>query len=54
MLKRTWEATPAALQAELVAELSRLMEIDGRSPLYEGFPMATKITELALIGIRHP
>ncbi len=54
LIKRTWGATPAALQAELVAELSQLIEIDGRSPLYEGFPMATKITELALIGVRHP
>ncbi|MGN9764281.1 hypothetical protein ACTMS2_03820 [Micromonospora sp. SD12] len=53
LIKTTWEATPAALQAELVAELSQLIEDHGRGPLYEGFPMATKITELALIGSRH-
>jgi hypothetical protein len=52
LIKRTWEATPAVLQAELVAELSQIIEDHGRSPLYEGFPMATKITELALIGSR--
>ncbi|MEU5912777.1 hypothetical protein [Micromonospora sp. NPDC047527] len=54
LIKRVWEATPAGLQAELVAELSQLIEDDGRGPLYEDFPMATKISELALIGRRHP
>jgi hypothetical protein len=53
LIKRAWEATPAALQAEMVAELSQLIEDHGRGSLYEGFPMATKITELALIGRRH-
>lgn len=53
LIKHAWEATPAALQAALVAELSQLIEDHGRGPLYEGFPMATKITELAVIGRRH-
>ncbi|MBE1487491.1 hypothetical protein [Plantactinospora soyae] len=53
LVKETWAATPAELQAEFVAELTRLVEGEGRSPLCDGFPMATKITELALIGRRH-
>ncbi|MGW5578672.1 hypothetical protein [Micromonospora chokoriensis] len=53
LIKNTWVATHADLQAELVAELARLVEDDGQSRLYDGFPMATKITELALIGRRH-
>lgn len=54
LIKRVWEATPADLRVELVAELSQLIEDHGRGSLYEGFPMATKITELALIGRSHP
>jgi hypothetical protein len=50
LIKGTWEVTPADLQASLIAELTQLVEDDGRSPLYVGFPMTTKITELALIG----
>lgn len=54
LVKGSWGATPAALQAELEAELSEIIEGCGRSPLCEGFPMVTKIVELALIGRRHP
>ncbi|TDB74338.1 hypothetical protein [Micromonospora sp. KC723] len=53
LIKGTWEATPAGLQDELVAELARLVDDDGQGRLYAGFPAATKITELALIGRRH-
>lgn len=54
LIKHMWEAAPAALRAELVAELSQLIEDHSERPLFENFPMATKITELALIGRRHP
>ncbi|MFI5490559.1 hypothetical protein [Micromonospora echinaurantiaca] len=53
LVKGTWEATSADLQASLVAELTQLVENSGPKPLYAGFPMATKITELALIGRKH-
>ncbi|MEU8211738.1 hypothetical protein AB0B85_21360 [Micromonospora sp. NPDC049044] len=54
VIKHAWETTPSALQAELIADLSRLIEGHGGGPPHENFPMATKITELALIGRRHP
>ncbi|MGI5152339.1 hypothetical protein ACQEVC_39205 [Plantactinospora sp. CA-294935] len=53
LIKDTWAATPAELRAELVAELTRLVEDERRGPLCVGLSMATKITELALIGRRH-
>ncbi|MFY1700705.1 hypothetical protein ACN28G_02975 [Micromonospora sp. WMMA1923] len=54
LIKSTWEATPAALRAEFQMELAQLIEGHGGSSLYEGFPLATKIVELAFIGRRHP
>ncbi|MEU8253591.1 hypothetical protein AB0C06_04905 [Micromonospora inaquosa] len=52
-VKCMWGATHADLQAELIADLARLVEENGQSRLHDGFPVATKITELALIGRRH-
>jgi hypothetical protein len=53
LIKGTWELTPGNLQASLIADLTRLVQAGGRS-LYVDFPVATKITELALIGRKHP
>ncbi|MBQ0994860.1 hypothetical protein KBX08_32935 [Micromonospora sp. H61] len=53
LIRDTWNVTPADLQASLISELSQMVEDEGRGPLHVGFPMATKITELALIGRKH-
>ncbi|GAA0934450.1 hypothetical protein [Virgisporangium aurantiacum] len=52
LIKETWEATPVDLQTRLIAGLTCLVE-DGGDTLFRGFPYATKITELALIGRKH-
>jgi hypothetical protein len=45
---------PADLQTSLIVELTRLVVgEDGRATLHTGFPLATKIIELALIGRKH-
>ncbi|SCL43342.1 hypothetical protein GA0070615_6410 [Micromonospora aurantiaca] len=52
-VQEEWQSTGAATRAELVAELTRLIEATGQH-VYPGFPMSNKITELRLIGRRHP
>jgi hypothetical protein len=53
LIKGTWEITPVGTQGNLIAQLTRLVEANGSGVLYAGFPMATKIAELALIGRKY-
>jgi hypothetical protein len=53
LIKGTWETTAVDVRRGLIAQLTRLIEEDGRGTVCAGFPFATKITELALIGRKH-
>lgn len=52
LIKGTWEITSADVQVCLKAKLTRLVVEAGCGTLYSGFPLATKVTELALVGRR--
>lgn len=48
-----WGSTGTATRADLVKELTRLMEAAGE-PVFSGFPVTNKIVELRLMGRHHP
>lgn len=52
LIKGTWQSTPDDVRTGLIDEMTRLVE-EGSGTVYAGFPFATKITELALIGRKH-
>ena len=47
-----WKSTNSVARAELVTELTRLVEATGQQ-VFSGFPMTNKIVELRLIGRHH-
>jgi hypothetical protein len=48
-----WGSTGTATQADLVKELTRLIEA-ADEPVFSRFPMTNKIVELRLMGRSHP